>query len=458
MTPRAVQGPDRSVPPEALEARPFRFPPVASTTLGNGLGIRTARMPRLPLVTVALVLDAGEGTLPPEKAGLALLTGNALHGGAAGRSAAELAEAVEGIGTSLSVSTTWDATTLSLTCLADRLQEAMTIMGEVAREPSFPEDQVDRHRSQLLAAIRQRAMDPGSRADDAAAEHVYREGARYATPLPGTERTVGECGREEVGRFGGARYAPEGSGLVVVGDVLPDDALELAERSLGGWRGAAAVGPVPPPTPRYSERRVIVVDRPGSVQSEVRVGQVGVPRASPDYFPLVVFNTILGGAFTSRLNLNLRETHGFTYGVRSRFGFRRLAGPFLVSTAVGTEVTADAVRETLTEIEKLVAEGPTNEEVAAATEFIAGVFPLGLESTDQVAARVADMIVHELPEDYPHTYRDRIRAVSPAGAWEAGAKHLLPERLTVLVVGDAASVAEPLRGLGIGPTTVVSDG
>jgi len=197
------------------------------------------------------------------------------------------------------------------------------------------------------------------------------------------------------------------------------------------------------------------VDRPGSVQSELRVGHVGAARSDPDYFPLRVLNALFGGTFTSRLNLNLRETHGYTYGVRSRWSFRSKPGSFVVSTSVGTDVTAPALRAIVEETERLVAEGPTRTEVEAARDYIAGVFPLGLETVGQVARQVATTIVHHLPEDYHDTYRDRIRGVTVEAAGEAGRRHIRPDELQLVVVGDVETVRAPLEGLGLGPVEVV---
>ncbi|HZD05038.1 MAG TPA: insulinase family protein, partial [Longimicrobiales bacterium] len=223
------------------------------------------------------------------------------------------------------------------------------------------------------------------------------------------------------------------------------------------WVGDPPTRPDVDARPRSRERTVHVVHREGSVQSEIRIGHPGAPKTTPDYFPLLVANTVLGGAFTSRLNLNLREEHGFTYGVRSRFSFRRGAGPFSVSAAVGTDVTADAVREVVNELEGLVEDGPTEEETRAARDYIAGVFPLRLETTGQVAARVAELVVYGLPDDWHATYRDRVRAVEADSATEAVRRHIRPGEAQIVVVGDADAVTAPLEALGLG-TVIIHEG
>jgi zinc protease len=209
-------------------------------------------------------------------------------------------------------------------------------------------------------------------------------------------------------------------------------------------------------SPRFPDRRIVVVDRPGSVQSEIRIGEIGVPRNTPHFFPLQIFNTVLGGAFTSRLMLNLREERGFTYGVRSRFSFRRGAGPFGISMAVATEVTAPAVEEAMKELQALLDEGPAEKEVERARDYMAGVFPLHLETTGQVAARISELKIYDLPDDFFGSYRDRIREVTPAAAAAAGREAIHPEELVVVVAGDAEAVRGPLEELDLGSVEVVS--
>ncbi len=434
--------------------RRFDFPPVEIDRLANGLQMRSVQAHRLPIVTVSLVLDAGEASLSEDRAGLAVLTGDSLEGGTTSRSGAELAEALESIGAGLSVGTGWDATTISLSCMPDRLDEAMGVLADVVLRPGFPSDEVARVRGQRLAAIQQREMDPASIATDAARRLAYAEGVPYGRSLGGDVESVTAFGSEAAAGFVEARYRPGSAGLVVVGDLDQGETKALAERCFGDWSGGAPERSAHVPEPRSRERKVVIVDRPDAVQSEIRIGHVGQPRSTPDYFPLLVFNTILGGAFTSRLNLNLRERHGFTYGVRSGFAFRRDAGPWTISTAVGTEVTADAVREAMGEVVGLLSDGPTEEEVEASRDYMAGVFPLRLETTGQIASRIAELLIYDLPEDYHATYRDRIREVTRDQALDAARRCIRPDEITVVVGGDAKVVRGPLEELGLGPVEV----
>ena len=450
-----MSGSSRSVAPSTGLIRSFDFPPVDADVLDNGLRIRSVQVGRLPIVTAMLVLDAGEAQLDDSRAGIAVLTGDCLEGGTAKRSGVELAEALETIGAGLSIGTGWDSTTVSLSCMADRLDDAIGLLAEVVLQPAFPDDEVERIRGQRLAAIHQREMDPVGIATTASRRLTYRDGVPYGRPLGGSVESVGPFNPAAAAGFVVAQYRPKGSGLVVVGDVDPGQVRSLVETHFGEWTGGTGLRPRIDAEARTHERGIVVVHRADAVQSEIRIGHVGQARSTPLYFPLRVVNTVLGGAFTSRLNLNLREEHGFTYGVRSRFLVRRGEGPWCVSTAVGTDVTADAVREAVSEITTLVADGPTAEEVDAARDYLAGVFPLELETTGQIAARIAELLVYDLPDDYYVDYRDRIRSVTLEEACEAARGCIRPDEMTVVVGGDADEVQGPLEGLGWGTVTVV---
>ena len=445
---------DRTRPPEGGPLRSFDFPAVERRRLGNGLDLLVARMSRLPMVSVDLFVRGGEHALRAERAGLAVLAAEALDGGTRRRSGTELAEALERIGARLSAQAGWEGTTVSLSCLADRLEEAFPLLAEAVTVPDFPPDEVDRAREQRLASIRQRAMDPAALASDQAASVYHAPDVPYARPVGGTVDSIGGMGRDTLRGYADAAYRPVRGGLAVAGDVEPAEVAALAERHLGAWTGAPVEVPDFDVRPATRARRVVLVHRPGSVQSEVRVGHVGVERTAEDYFPLTIGNLLFGGTFTSRLNLNLRERNGFTYGVRSRFFFRSRPGPFEVSTAVGNDVTAPAVREILAEMERLVAEGPTPEEVQATADFAAGIFGLQLETVDQVATRLSQLVVYGLPDRYFHEYRDRIREVELDQVAEAVRRRMRPAEAQIVVVGDADAVGPALEALEVGPVEV----
>lgn len=446
---------DRTVPPAPGPLRPFHVPPIDRRVVAGGVPLFIVRMPRLPVVTSALVVrGAGEAAALPGEAGRAVLTADALDGGTRRRSGTALAQALEAVGADASVSAGWDSTTALASGPADGWKEALDLLAEMMLAPGFPEAEVERVREQALAQLQQRAKDPAALAADRAATLFYAEGEPYGRPLAGTEATLAGMGRDTLVTWAAERYRPGSAGVVVVGDIDADEVERVADGVLAGWEGQASPPPVPAGEPRFTTRTVHVIDRPGAVQSELRLGHPGAARSIADHAELVVGNAVLGGTFGSRLNMNLRETRGFTYGVRSGFAFRRGPGPFSITTAVDTAVTAEAVREVLGEVERYHADGPDDDEVRSARDYIAGVFPLGLETTGRVAGRVAELFVHELPDEDWTDWRDRVRRVERAGAHAAIRRYLRPEQLTVVVVGDADVVAPALEALEVGPVTV----
>jgi zinc protease len=442
--------------PEPGPIRPFELPPVHVDRLDAGLRVRAMQRGEMPLVSGCLLLDAGEATVPTGQAGLAVMAGDCLTGGTRRRSGAELDQALESLGVSLRVSTGWDAATLSFTCIAERLDQVLEILTEVVREPAFPPTEVDRVRAQRMAAIRQRRMNPGPLADDELDRVLFPREHPYHRPLSGEEDTLATLGREDAAGFVESRYRADGAGFALVGDLSSDQVEACVRRHLGDWSGGAAPRPPIPDAEPPAERPVVMVDLPGAVQSEIRVGLPGPSRGSDDEAALQVGNTILGGAFTSRLNLNLRERHGFTYGVRSRFAMRRAGGSFVISTSVQTEVTAAALSEAMKEFEGFLADGPAQEEVDQARDYLAGVFPLRMETGGQLAARLAELLIFDLPHDYHHGYRERIRRVTPGATHEAMSRYLDASRAPIVVVGDAERIAGDLDGLGLGALEVKS--
>jgi zinc protease len=416
--------------------------------------IRAMSRSEAPLISGIVVLDAGETPVPGDRAGLAVLTGDALSGGTRTHSATELAEALEGLGVSLRVATGWDATTVGFTCVAERLDRTLDLVAEVVRSPSFPEDEVDRIRRQQLAVIRQRRMEPGPFASEELDRAIFPSSHPYHRPLTGTAEAVEGLDASAARSLVEERYRAAGAGFVLVGDLTPEEVGRAAERHFGDWSGTAPERPHVPVVDSKGELPVVVVHREAAVQSEIRIGLPGPGRGGPDDSALEVGNAVLGGAFTSRLNLNLRERHGFTYGVRSRFSQRRRGGRFSIATSVQTEVTAAALGEALKEFRRFVSEGPTQGEVVQARDYLAGVFPLRMETVAQLAGRTAELLVYDLPPDHHHHYRDRIRDVTAEEAREAMARHLDPEGARVVIVGDAEQVRGPLEEMTSGPVEV----
>ncbi len=434
----------RTDPPPSGRVRPFRFPEATEARLANGMAVHVASKAAFPLATAVLVVKAGEAAAPADKDGLPSLCANALEGGTTSLSARQLALGFENIGAAFAVATTWDATSLSVSCLAEHLPRAMSLLAQLVREPVFDDDEFDRFKARRLAAVRQRAMDPAALAADAHAHFVFGRRFPYGRPLGGVAETLAALAPADARAFAESCYGPGHAALVVVGDIEAEETLEAAERAWGDWRSSASPPELSGGPPAADGRRIHVVHRPGSVQSEIRTGHVGVSRAAPDYIPLQVFNLILGGAFSSRLNLNLRERRGFTYGARSGFAARRSPGPFFVSTSVETAVTGPALREVFREVEEMARGGPTIRDVETATGYLAGVFPLKFQSLGQLAGAIARQFVYDLPGAYYRRFQESVRAVTQEQAHHAGRAHVRPDELCTVVVGDAGKVVPAL--------------
>lgn len=445
---------DRTRPPEPAAVRAFEFPRIHRDRLDNGLAVLTARHGTLPVVTVELVVDAGAASEPEHRAGVASLALEALEAGTTSRDEDRIARDFEHLGVELVSGASWDAAVARITVPTERLEPALALLADVVRNSTFPDDPIARMRAELLASIQQRKKKPGALAGDAFIRRVFAPGVPYARPSFGTRESVEAISRDDVAAFYHERYRPNAAALLFVGDVDAETARRLAQRHFADWAAAHVPETDFDVAPGVESRTIFVVDRPGAVQSEFRIGDVGVSRHHPDYFRLVVMNAILGGVFTSRLNMNLRERHGFTYGARSGFSFRKKPGPFTVQAAVATDVTARALEEAIREIERLRDDGASEAEVQNARDYLVGVQPLRLQTTGQLAAQLADLVVYDLPDDYFLQFRDRIAAVTPDDVLRVAREHLRPERHAIVVVGDARQIVPPLEALGKGPVVV----
>lgn len=447
-----VEAPPRPAPGAP---RPYRFPAFERRTLPNGLRLVVATVRRLPVVSVAAVVDAGAAADPVGKEGLAVLTARALDEGTAEFDALALADRVERLGASLDAGADWDAALVSLTTLAPKLEEAFAVLAEVLARPVFPEREVERLKAERLADLLHLRSDAGGLADAALSEAVYAEASRYARPEGGGEAAVRGLTQGDVAAFHAARYRPGATTLVVAGDVSADEAEALAARTLGTWKGGSPAPAAVDDRPASDAPRVVLVAKPDAQQSELRVGHVGVPRHTPDYFPLLVMNSIFGGLFNSRVNLNLRERHGYTYGARSAFDWRCGAGPFAVESAVATDKTVAAAREVLIEMARMRDELVAPEELSLATSYLDGVFPIRYETTSAIASALSALVIFGLPDDYFDRYRERVRAVTVDEVRRAAREYLRPERLQLVVAG-APALREELEAMAFGPLADVA--
>jgi zinc protease len=438
--------PDRSRPPGSLPTPRLSLPVFEERVLDGGLRVRVARMPRLPEVAIRLIVDAGAGAEIPDEAGVAALTARVLSEGAAGRDAPAMAEWLDHLGAGFSAGVSHDGAQLGMHALSDTLDEALDYLAAVTLAPAFFPEEVERVRDERLDEIRRLRDEASEVASEALAATLYGDHP-YGRPVRGVEATLEELDEAPVRRFWERSYGARGAALVAVGDIEPGAFFEAATRRFGAWAPGVSNGRVgATPEPRPGPIRLI--DRPGSRQSEIRVATVGLARGADDEVAALVMNAVLGGLFHSRLNLNLREDKGWTYGVRSGFTRRREAGPFVVRAAVETGKTARAFEEVLAEIRGMGERPPDEEELDSARNALTLSLPREFETTSMVASKEADRLAFGLPEDWWERFPQRVRAVSRDEVVGVAKKYLAFERLQLLTVTDAAATRDELASLG----------
>ena len=446
--------------PEPGRPRTYHFPPFHRERLDNGLTVIHAHLPGRPLLSAQLLILDGAASEPPDRAGVTALTMRALTEGTSRRSAIELIEAAERLGAEIHADAGWESSQVSIDVPRSRLPQALALLAETVLQPSFPEAEVSRLREERLNDLLQAIAEPRRRVERAFAETVYAPSSPFSRPLAGSAETVEALGRREVREQHAQLLDPGSATLVVAGDLDGVPLVEMARSAFGDWmsdsRAAAATrGPVDD-QPNPAGPRWVLVDRPGSPQTELRIGHVGLARNIPDFHAVVVMAAILGGLFNSRLNRLLREERGYTYGVSATFDLRRSTGPFVTRTAVQTEVTRPAVEDILSELRRIGKAPPESAELQEARDYLVGVFPLRFEAPSQVVAAIAGLVLYGLPDDELDRYRPAVGALTEAEVL-AAAGHVRAEEASIVMVGDAARVLPELEGAGFGPVEVIRD-
>lgn len=437
---------DRSAPPAPGRSRPFHFPPFLRHKLANGLEVLAARLPDVPLISVELVTPAGGQQDPRGKEGLAAMTAGVIDEGTRRRSSLEIAAHVERLGGHLAAGIDWDEGFIATGLLSQHLPAGLELLAEVATEPTFPEEEIERLRKQRLTEIVRRGQDPGIVAEDRLAAVIYR-GTVYDHPPGGLPESLAALTRDDLVTFYRSHYTLAGSRLIAVGDLDPEAFLRDAEERFAALPAGPPERPQIVPVP-LDGIEVHIVDRPGGAQTELRIGHAGVPRTDPDYIPLIVLNTILGGKFTSRINLSLRERHGYTYGASSRFTPRLGPGPFVVDAAVATESTGAAAVETLAELRRIREELVEPHELEETVSYVSGVFPYTFQTTSDLAKRLETLAVYGLPDDYFERYLERLPTITREEILAVARRHLHSDRLAVVAVGPAEALLPQLETLG----------
>jgi predicted Zn-dependent peptidase len=377
-----------------------------------------------------------------------------LDRGAGGRSALELSDAVDHLGADLSAGAGWDQTLVGVNVPSPRFAEVLPILSDVVRRPTFPAEELERVRKELLTELLQWRDEPRALVRVAFARALYGDHP-YGRVTEGSERTVAGMTRADLQAFHAAYFQPGNVTIVAAGDVAAPLLLAKLEESFGSWSGSAAKPPPVPAAPQPRGRSVWLVDLPEAAQSEIRIGRVGPPRKTADYFPLIVANTLLGGSFTSRLNQNLREQHGYSYGAGSVFDFRLSTGPFFAAAAVQTDKTAAALPEFFKELEA-IRRPASEEELARAKNYLALRYPAGFETVGDLAGKLEEKVIFDLPDELFTSYMDRVASVTPADAARVTAQWIDPRTAVVVVVGDRKKIEAGIKALNLGPLRVLS--
>ena len=453
----AQQQPDRSHPPQSGPAPALRLPAIHKQKLSNGLPVWIVEMHKVPVAQVNLVVLSGTADDPGRLFGTANLTASMLEEGAGSRTSLEIADAVDFLGADLSAAAAVDASAVRLHVPVARLGDALPIMADVVERPTFPNDELDRLRQQRLTSILQARDDPPTIAAVTFSRVLYGAEHRYGTMQLGTAATIKAITTADLKAFYASRYRPDNAIVLAVGDLNPATLMPQLEQALGAWKSAG--GPHTPTklpdAAQHGAREIYLVDKPGAAQSQIRIGWVGVPRSTPDYFPIQVMNTILGGSFSSRLNMNLREEHGYTYGAGSQFDYRLSAGPFAAAAGVQTDKTSDALKEFFNELNAIRKPVPA-EELARAKNYVALRYPGTFETTGDMSRRLEDAIVYRLPDDYFTKYVQSIQAVSAAEVQRVAEKYIQPDKFAVVVVGDRQKIEAPIKALNLAPIKIVT--
>jgi zinc protease len=449
----AAAGVDVTKPPTLAPPDGLRLPAVTTRELPNGLRLMIVEHHELPLADFILIVKSGGETDEPGKLGTATLATSLLREGTTSRNSLQIADQAAFLGVGLFSGSGWDATTLQLHTPTAQLDSALALFADVALHPTFPEAELERLRKTRLTSLLQVKDRAPEIANRAYAAIVFGTAA-YGRPLTGDEASTNAIQQADVRRFYETYVRPNNATLLVVGDVRPDDIERRVRTLFGGWERRPVLPANYGQPPVAKGTTIYLVDKPGAAQSSFRIGGVGVARSTEDYFPLIVMNTVLGGSFTSRLNNNLRETKGYTYGASSGFSMRRAAGPFTASAEIVAAKTDSALIEFMKELRAIRDTVPA-EELEKAKRYLQLQFPGNFETTGGIANQLSQLVTHDIPLSFYNNYMQSVAAVTQADVQRVARKYIDPDRLAIVIVGDRKAIEPALTSIGIGPVAVV---
>lgn len=442
-------------PPAPGPLRPYVFPNVEQFQLDNGLKVILVEKHTLPVIEGRVIIDAGAVREPAQKNGLASLTGNLLSEGTGDMTGAEIARRMDALGAQFSTGGGFSTSFADVIALKNVFPQAMALAAKTVISPSFPENEFGRAKSEALASYQQSHARASGLAADAFVRAAFDTTAPFSRPAGGTAATISGLTRSDVVDWHRTMFAPSATTLLLVGDITAAEARSVAQQAFGGWTATRAkMAPVSNLIQHNTGTRVILVDRPGSVQSSIVIGQAGFQASDPDYLSMLALNHVLGGAVSSRLNTNLREKHGYTYGIFSSLDLRAGAGAFRMSSEVRTNATDSALVEAIGEYRRIVADPVPAAELQGAVNNLVSGFPNAVQSVQGLTGRLQNLVIWGLPMDFYVTYRERLAAVTPEDVRRAATTRLTPDNLIVVVAGDVSKVEVPIRARNLGQVEV----
>ncbi len=431
------------------------MPAPAVRVLANGLKVVVIERHTLPLLTLRLEVRAGAESDPADLPGTAQLVAALLNEGTTRRSAQQIAGAIDEVGGTIESGAEWDHSFATLSVLTDHVELGFDLLADIIVHPVFERAEIERKRKQTLSSLEVARGDPGYLADTTFRRVIF-SGTPYSHPEDGTQEVVERLTRDELRAFHGRYYRPSNAILAVVGDIWPQEALARAEKYFGDWRDGPAGSTVPSAVLGPVSPQIVVIDKPDAVQTEIRIGNVGIPRHSPDYYALSVADQILGGPAENRLFKALRSRAGLTYGASSELVCHRSLGSWVVKTFTRTPETIKSVQAALEQMKRLRNHPITAQELDTARGYLIGHLALEFETSEGIASQALDLMLHDLPVDYWNHFPERLQTLGANDIWDATRRYLDPERSVIVLVGDAAGFRKDLKKLG--PARVIPVG
>ena len=448
---------DRSKKPEPGPTPQVKLPKLEHAQLTNGLHVVMVEQRQMPVIQLQLVIQTGSVADPKGKPGVAYVTAQMISEGTKTRLSLQIADDFDFIGAQYGASVNEDGSFVTLLTLAEHFTMALAFFSDVLLNPVFPQSEYARVQKRIVTSLLQNKDQPEFVAGNVFSKMLYGEGHPYGEPVGGTETSVKSITTDDLRTFYDAYYRPNNATLIAVGDIHPKEVVAELEKVFGAWEKRDVPATTIPPSPAAAGPVIYIVDKPKAAQSQFRIGEIGLNRASDDYYRTLVLNQLLGGSFNSRINWKLREEKGYTYGARSAFSYRKEAGPFVVSAGVKTSVTDSSVILTLDELKRIRTELVPEKELSVAKSAIIRGLPRGFETVSDIARQITALVLYNLPDDYYSHIVENVEKVTAEDVQKAAQRYIHPDTDAVVIVGDVSAVKAPLERLGYGKIVVVDD-